>query len=404
MSSRPATLQPQARLLIVDDEAAHTRALCETLGTLGYQTTGCTSAAAALAALESSTFDLLLTDLNMPGMNGISLLRTVQARHPSMIGIIMTGEGSISSAVEAMQSGALDYILKPFKLSAALPVLARALKVRALRLDNANLQAQVGRHVEELRTANRDLESFSYSVSHDLRGPLQAIDGFSHMLMSRHAGQLDEKGLHYLRRVRASVGQMNQLVEGLMRLSHVVRQPLVRKPVNVTCLVSSVIDELRQEQMLKGATVIVAQALPPALADVVLLRQVFKNLLSNAAKFSANRTPQRIEVGSAERDGEPAYFVRDNGAGFDAAQARRLFEPFQRFHRPEEFAGTGVGLSIVYRVVVRHEGRISAESAVGEGACFYFSLGSGNGETGDGGDANASALPEAGSLSGTLPC
>ncbi len=192
---------PLARLLIVDDEAAHLRALCDTLGDSGYVVQGCAGAQEALAALAAPAthrFDLLLTDLHMPGMNGIELMRAALAADPALVGIIMTGAGSISTAVQALQSGALDYILKPFKLNTALPVLARALQVRSLRQRNLQLEAQLRGKVEELAAANSDLESFSFSVSHDLRAPLQVVAGFSSILVRQHAGQLDEKGLHYL--------------------------------------------------------------------------------------------------------------------------------------------------------------------------------------------------------------
>jgi hypothetical protein len=368
------TTESLVKLLVVDDEAAHLRALCETLGTLGYATTGCASAEEALDALQGQAFELMLSDLKMPGMDGITLLRQALERDPDMMGVIMTGEGSIATAVAAMQSGAFDYILKPFKLAIALPVLARALKVRTLRIDNAALEAQVHRQVRQLAAANSDLESFSYSVSHDLRGPLHVIEGFSNMLASRHAHQLDEKGTHYLNRIRAGVGQMNDLVEGLLRLSSVARQQLASQAVDMEALVHAVLDELHHEGLLPGTTTLHVAPMPPAWGDAVLLRQVLKNLLSNAAKFSSRSERAEISIGIMEREGEQVYFIRDNGAGFDMSYAQRLFEPFQRFHRPEEFTGTGVGLSIVQRVIARHGGRIWVETAPGEGACFYFSL------------------------------
>jgi signal transduction histidine kinase len=386
----PTAPAPAIRLLIVDDEAAHLRALCDTLGTLDYETAGCGSGEEAIALLRSQSFDLILSDLKMPGMDGISLLRQALELDPTMMGIIMTGEGSISTAVAAMQSGAFDYILKPFKLATALPVLARALKVRKLRADNAALEAQVHRQLKQLEAANSDLESFSYSVSHDLRGPLHVIEGFSNILASRHAQQLDEKGMHYLDRIRASVGQMNQLVEGLLRLSSVARQQLASQTVDMNALVHAVLDELHHEGLLPGSTTLNVAPLPAAWGDAVLLRQALKNLLSNAAKFSARSERAEVSIGSMKREGEEVYFIRDNGAGFDMSYAQRLFEPFQRFHRPEEYAGTGVGLSIVQRVIARHGGRIWVETAAGEGACFYFSL---DAEPGPGGEGLQNSRP-----------
>ncbi len=377
------------RLLIVDDEAAHMRALCDTLGAVGYRTTGCSNAADALAVLAGAQHDLLLSDLQMPGMDGIALMRAALAADPSLTCIIMTGQGSIASAVEAMQAGALDYILKPFKLSVALPVLTRALQVRELRVRNATLEAQVHRQLQELEASNRDLEAFSYSVSHDLRGPLQAIGGFSLMLDERLRTSLDDTSRHYLSRIRAGVVRMGQLVDGLLALAHVARKPLQMRPVDLQALVASVAEELQSSGALAPGALRVQPGLPATSGDPVLLRQVLMNLLSNAAKFSAHRQPPAIEVGFALREGTPEYFVRDNGAGFEMEFASRLFEPFQRFHHERDFAGTGIGLSIVHRIIARHGGRIRAETAPEEGACFFFTLAPGAG----GPLKNAAAAP-----------
>jgi DNA-binding response OmpR family regulator len=223
----------KARLLIVDDEAAQMQALCDTLEEHGYEVVGCTNAEAALAALRRSPFDLLLADLMMPGLNGIGLMRAALAIDPTLVGIIMTGEGTISTAVEAMQSGALDYILKPFRLSAILPVLDRALAVRRLRSDNAALARRVQEHAAELEAANRELDAFTRSASHDLRSPLNVVLGFSSLLLNKLGPQLAAEQREWLVHVEQSAQRMVQLIDALMRLSRLGRQALTMQVVDV---------------------------------------------------------------------------------------------------------------------------------------------------------------------------
>jgi len=366
----------KARLLIVDDEAAQMQALCHTLEDNGYETVGCGSGEAALAALRSAPFDLLLADLMMPGMDGIALLRAALAIDPTLVGIIMTGEGTISSAVEAMRSGALDYILKPFKLSAILPVLGRGLTVRRLQLENATLERRVRAHVTELESANRELDAFTRSASHDLRAPLNVILGFSTLLVDDLGPQISVEQRNWLSHIERSAQRMNQLIDALMRLSRVGRQALTLQAVDVATLVRNVAEELRDEQVPQRDVALQIGELPEAKADAPLLRQLFVNLLSNAFKFTRHTQQAVIEVGSEAQGQEQVFFVRDNGPGFDMTRAHRLFDAFQRFHRTDEFEGSGVGLSIVQRIVQRHGGHIWAEAAPGRGASFFFTLAS----------------------------
>lgn len=364
---------PRAQLLIVDDEAPQMQALCDTLQDQGYATTGFTSATEALNALRRQKFDLLLTDLMMPEMDGIALLRAALEIDPQLVGIMMTGQGTISTAVAAMQSGALDYILKPFKLSAIVPVLSRALAVRQLRLENAELQRRVNERTAELEAANKELEAFSYSVSHDLRAPLRAVGGYSQMLLEDAAPRLLEEDLRLLHKICASAGQMQGIIEALLNLSRLGRQPLSKQPVQLARLVRQVFAELSKER--EGRQVeIHVRDLPDGIGDPSLLKQVFVNLLSNALKFTRGTESAVIEVGWREQAGEKVYFVRDNGAGFNMQYAQKLFGAFQRLHRTDEFEGTGVGLSIVQRIIRRHGGRIWAEAEVNKGATFYFTL------------------------------
>ncbi|HEX3799946.1 MAG TPA: response regulator [Verrucomicrobiae bacterium] len=362
-----------ARLLIVDDEVAQMKALCNTLKDQGFNTTGFASSKAALAHLREQKFDLLLTDMMMPEMDGITLLRSALELDPSLIVIIMTGEGTISTAVESMKSGAFDYMLKPFKLSVLLPVVARALAVRQLRARNAELEASVRQHTLDLEAANKELESFSYSVSHDLRSPLRHIEGFAKLLKLNHADQLPEEAQEFIERITYSTGRMGILIDDLLKFSRLGRQHLSRGDVNVSALVAEVLEELKKDQGDRPLDIRVGP-LPNCSGDWSLLRQVYINLLSNAFKFTRGKNPAVIEVGFEEKAGERIYFVRDNGAGFDMKDAQKLFGVFQRLHAQTEFDGTGVGLSIVQRIIQRHGGRIWADAAPGEGATFHFTI------------------------------
>jgi signal transduction histidine kinase len=363
---------PPAKILIVDDEVAQMKALCNTLQDHGYETIGFSSATAALAELQKAEFDLLLTDLMMPEMDGISLLQAALKKRPSLVGIIMTGEGTIATAVEAMKSGALDYILKPFKLSAIMPVLARALAVRRLRLDNAELAQSVRERTAQLEAANKELEAFSYSVSHDLRAPLRHVDGFMGLLVQSETS-LSEKGKHYLGSIANATKRMGQLIDDLLEFSRMGRAEIHRTNVNLAELVDEVIQQVQTET--KDRNIVWKKnQLPQAQADPSLLRQVFSNLILNAIKYTRPRNPAEIEIGHANEEKEVVIFVRDNGVGFDMNYARKLFGVFQRLHSQEEFEGTGIGLANVRRIVARHGGRTWAEGKVGAGATFYFTL------------------------------
>jgi two-component system sensor histidine kinase/response regulator len=362
-----------SRILIVDDEVAHMKALCQTLQGQGYQTTGFAKPGAALAAVEPGQFDLLLTDLMMPEMDGIALLEAGRKKDPQLAGIIMTGEGTIATAVEAMKSGAMDYILKPFKLSAVLPVLERALSARRLRLENAALEKRIRERTAELEVANGELEAFSYSISHDLRAPLRHIDGFATLLVEKYAAEIPADAKRLLDVVSGETRRMGLLIDDLLRFSRLGREPLLKQSLNTSELFREVLNELEREHA--GRTVETRFGeLPNCQGDRALLRQVVVNLLSNAFKFTKQREKAVIEIGGRFQEQERIYFVRDNGAGFDMQYAKRLFGVFQRLHSGDKFEGTGVGLSIVQRIIVRHGGRVWAEAVVDQGATFYFTL------------------------------
>jgi PAS domain S-box-containing protein len=262
----------------------------------------------------------------------------------------------------------------------------------ALRALNQELERRVAERTAELEAANKELEAFSYSVSHDLRAPLRAIDGFSKALMEDYATQLDETGCRYLQRVRDNARHMGQLIDDLLSLSRVTRAELQRRRVDITEMAQAIAAELQKAQPGRDVEFVIAPRLV-ADADPRLLRIALENLIGNAWKYTSKHPRARIEFGliAAEQESRPAeeqggggaseipsapvFFVRDDGAGFDMTFVDRLFGAFQRFHGPKEFEGTGIGLATVQRIIRRHGGRIWAESAVEQGAVFYFTLG-----------------------------
>jgi len=244
---------------------------------------------------------------------------------------------------------------------------------QALRELNAGLERRVDLRTAELETANRELEAFSYSVSHDLRAPLRSIDGFAKILQEDYADKVDDDGKDSLRRVRAASQRMGQLIDDLLNLSRLSRTEMSLQSVDISALAAEVAAALKQAEPSRNVVFDIAPKVV-ARGDKRLLAVVLENLISNAWKFTSKHPSARIEVGVAEKNGARAYFVRDDGAGFDMAHVGNLFTPFQRLHGAAEFPGTGIGLATVRRIVQRHGGTAWAEGAVEKGATFYFAL------------------------------
>jgi PAS domain S-box-containing protein len=239
------------------------------------------------------------------------------------------------------------------------------------------LNRSLARQNAELQAINQELEAFSYSVSHDLRAPLRAMDGFSQILLKENAGQLDQKGLDRLNRVRRAAQHMGSLIDDLLKLSRVTRAELQFRAVNLSDLAKDILDALRKQDPGRDVAVAITPNLI-ARGDARLLGIALDNLLGNAWKFTSRRELARIEFGAEDQADGPVYRVADNGAGFDMAYADKLFGAFQRLHDTGEFPGTGIGLATVQRVIHKHGGRIWAESAVDRGATFNFTLGAGH--------------------------
>ena len=235
---------------------------------------------------------------------------------------------------------------------------------------NVTLEHRVRERTAELEASNRELDAFAYSVSHDLRAPLRAVDGFSRIVLEEYAPSLPEQARHYLEVARSSALNMGKLIDGLLAFSRLGRQPVRKEPVATDVLVREVLDDLRADIESRGVEVSVGD-LPPCQADALLLKQVFVNLLSNALKYTRLRADAEVVVGTVDGN---VYFVRDNGVGFDMRYQDKLFGVFQRLHGADAFEGIGVGLALVQRIVQRHGGRIWAHAEVNHGATFYFTL------------------------------
>jgi light-regulated signal transduction histidine kinase (bacteriophytochrome) len=309
----------------------------------------------------------------MPDMDGITLIGAAKKIDPSLCALVMTGHGTIDTAVRAMQGGALDYILKPFKLNVILPVISRALDVQRLRRENSALHAREKQQSAELAAAYHDLESFSYSISHDLRAPLRSMDGFAGILESDFAAQLGEEGRRIVGVIRAGSQKMDELIVSLLEFSRAGRSALQLDRIDMTLLADAAANDVTALYTGPEPQIEIAD-LPPIEADAVIIRQVWCNLIGNALKYSAKRAKPKICVSGRIENGEAIYQVEDNGAGFDMRYADKLFGVFQRLHRSEDFAGTGVGLAIVHRIITRHGGRIWAQGSPDAGACFQFAL------------------------------
>jgi light-regulated signal transduction histidine kinase (bacteriophytochrome) len=242
-----------------------------------------------------------------------------------------------------------------------------------IRTLNVELEQRVAARTAELERANKELETFAYSVSHDLRAPLRAVDGFSQALLEDYSEKLDEQGRHDLERVRAGAVRMGDLIDAILQLSRLSRWHLARVPIDISALAREVAAELQCEWPDRHVEVQIQDGLR-AEADLRLVRTVLANLLANAYKFTSKAAHPRIRSGAVQQAGVCVYFVADNGAGFEMAHAERLFLPFHRLHRDTEFPGDGIGLATVTRAVRKHGGTIWAQSTVNEGATFNFSL------------------------------
>ena len=393
---RTASLLAPKRILAVDDSVTYLEELGAVLREADYDVVLARSGEEALELLSVQPVDCILLDLLMPGLSGQETCRLIKAapviRDVPLI--LLTALEDRSAMIEGLATGADDYISKSSEFEVLKARVSAQIRRRQFEDETRRIRAELfEREIEatearaarevaesravlvaELERKNKELEAFSYSVSHDLRAPLRSIDGFSHALLQDYSRVLDAKGLDYLSRVRASARRMGELIDDLLELSRVGRAELLRSPVDLSAVARTVLSDLAKREPERSVEVVVADS-QPAEADGRLLRAVLENLLGNAWKFTAKTAAARIEFRCTHAaGGETVYSVRDNGAGFSMEYAAKLFRPFQRLHSEADFPGTGIGLATVHRIIDRHGGRVWAESSAGAGATILFTL------------------------------
>lgn len=374
----------QRRVLIVDDDRDFVESLQEILESKGYAVATAHDAEMARVVAAKFNVDVALLDIRLGQDNGVDLIASLKQQQPAIICVMLTAHKSLETAVGALRQGAYNYLTKPLHPEELLATLERCYEKLRLQQQREQVEEELRKHrdhLEELvaeRTTslervNKELETFSYSISHDLRAPLRHINGFSQALLEECGDKLNDNGKDYLHRVRTASRRMGELIDDLLSLSRITRHEMQRQPGDLSALANDIATQLKKDQPDRVVQFDIQEG-QTVQGDARLLRIVLENLLGNAWKYTSKQASARIEFGCTEKDGEQVYYVRDDGVGFDMKYVKKLFGSFQRLHRDDEFPGTGIGLATVARIIHRHGGRVWAEAEVNKGATFYFTL------------------------------
>lgn len=361
--------ESSGQLLVVDDDPLQSESLQLVLQEHGFRVDRCGTPQGALDLLQSQTYDLLLTDLQMPGMDGIELTRRAQQQSPDMVVVLMTGHASVPSVVDAMRHGAVDFVQKPFAYRDLLVVIERALAVQRLRRHNRRLEAEVRQQLHQLEIVNAELDAFAARVAHDLRGPLMSIRGVLDAVLC-DVREGSTPGTELLEMGVKSSDMALRMVKDMLSFARLGNDPMCMEPTSLDSALQGALDTLKNETTGREVRWHVAP-LPMVLGHPGLIRQVFVNLVGNALKYTAGHDPASISVTAITlSDGSVEVSVEDNGVGFPNDKAGDLFKPFRRLHSAQQFSGEGMGLANVRRIMERHGGSVRGEATEPHGARF----------------------------------